>query len=194
MSRLRIKYFIDDPAGINPPELVPVFHRWIQRDALSGLWIDVADYVHVPEGPSIVLIGHEADLAIDFGRGRPGLAYIRKRDLEPTLEGNVRLTLESLLAASSRFDEEAALEGRYRIRTDEIEVTFLDRLSVPPESSDISHAESATSAAVESVLGLEPESVERIDDDARHPVSLRVRVPQAPSVSAILELQTTATS
>ncbi len=194
MSRVRIKYFLEDPDGINPPELVPVFHRWIQRDALSGLWIDVADYLHVPEGPGIMLIGHEADLYLDFSRGKAGLAYVRKREFSSSLEDNVLLAIRSLDEAVSLFNKENALEQRYRVRTDELEITFLDRLRVPPELTDISTAVGATSRAVAEAAGREPGSIERIDADPRHPLSLRVRVPESASVSAVLELETSSTS
>ena len=37
--------------SIDLTQAIPVFHRWIQEQALPGLLIDVADYRHVPEGP-----------------------------------------------------------------------------------------------------------------------------------------------
>lgn len=30
--------------------IVKMFHRWIQQAAVPGLLIDVADYLHVPDG------------------------------------------------------------------------------------------------------------------------------------------------
>src|SRR6266481_671034 len=59
---------------------IPVFHGWIQRQALPGhLLIDVHDYSHVHHGPGILLVAHEANLSIDEAEGRRGLVYMRKQ-------------------------------------------------------------------------------------------------------------------
>ena len=61
---------------------IPVFHRWIQQQALPGLLLDVADYRHVPEGPGVVLVAHEAIYGLDQGGGRLGLLYNRRTRLD----------------------------------------------------------------------------------------------------------------
>lgn len=61
-------------------DFIPVFHGWIQRQALPGhMLLDVHDYSHVHHGPGILLVTHEANLSIDEAEGRRGLAYIRKQ-------------------------------------------------------------------------------------------------------------------
>jgi len=75
LHRISVKYFVTDPTVVNLDEIVPVFHRWIQNQSVEGFLIDVADYKHVCQGPGVVLIGHEADYALDMTGGRPGLLY-----------------------------------------------------------------------------------------------------------------------
>jgi len=61
-------------------DFIPVFHGWIQRQALPGhMLLDVHDYSHVHHGPGILLVAHEANLSIDEAEGRRGLVYIRKQ-------------------------------------------------------------------------------------------------------------------
>ncbi len=61
-------------------EFIPVFHGWIQRQALPGhMLLDVHDYSHVHHGPGILLVSHEANISIDEAEGRRGLVYIRKQ-------------------------------------------------------------------------------------------------------------------
>ena len=43
-----------------------------------------------PTGPGIMLIGHEADRSLDFGEGRPGVVYQRKRDGRGHARGALR--------------------------------------------------------------------------------------------------------
>jgi hypothetical protein len=61
-------------------DFIPVFHGWIQQQALPGhMLLDVHDYSHVHHGPGILLVAHEANLSIDEAEGSRGLAYIRKQ-------------------------------------------------------------------------------------------------------------------
>lgn len=97
------EFFIKFPANLkanyDAKELIPVFQRWIQKDALEGVLIDVANYTHVEQGPGVLLIGHEANWSLDFGDGEPGLLYTRKRealgDIETRLRDAFRLSLEA---------------------------------------------------------------------------------------------------
>ena len=51
-------------------DFIPVFHRWIQKQTVSGhLLIDVHDYSHIHQGPGILLVGHEGNFSIDLADG-----------------------------------------------------------------------------------------------------------------------------
>ncbi|MBW1832016.1 MAG: hypothetical protein JRJ10_10020, partial [Deltaproteobacteria bacterium] len=52
-------------------KLIPVFHEWIRAKKITDeLLIDVADYAHVPQGPGVVLIGHQSDYYLDVADNR----------------------------------------------------------------------------------------------------------------------------
>src|SRR3954465_5689913 len=65
--RTQVKFFLTtaegvaNADGIDLAAFAPVFQRWIQQKSVEGQFVDVADYRHVFEGPSIVLIGHDSD-------------------------------------------------------------------------------------------------------------------------------------
>jgi hypothetical protein len=70
-QRVAAKFLLTDPTV--PVQLEPfigTFHRFIQQGVLDGLLVDVADYSHVPNGPGIVLIGHDVDYGLDLVGGR----------------------------------------------------------------------------------------------------------------------------
>ena len=71
--KYELKFFLDDTAGVEMEEFIPVFHDWIQTQQLAELLIDVADYRHVPHGPGVVLIAHDAHYAMDLADDRLGL-------------------------------------------------------------------------------------------------------------------------
>ena len=81
LGKVQIKLYAE--TGVDQPldAFIPLFHSWIQKNALGEMVYDVADYTHVPQGPGVLLVGHGSDYAVDEGEGRPGLFYSRKRDL-----------------------------------------------------------------------------------------------------------------
>ena len=80
-------------------KLVPVFHEWIRAKKIPNeLLIDVADYAHVPQGPGVVLIGHQSDYYLDVADDRPGLLYSRKRGFDGDFQAGIDDGLAHCLA------------------------------------------------------------------------------------------------
>ena len=62
LQRIGIKIFADKPAPVPVREFIPVFHSWIQKQAVENhLLIDVHDYSHMHQGPGILLVAQEAN-------------------------------------------------------------------------------------------------------------------------------------
>ncbi len=87
--RIAVKLYLEDPQGLDPEELVPVFHRFIREELVDGIPIDVARYAHVVDGPGVLIIGHRKDYSLDLADGRPGLAATWKRDPEGDLADRI---------------------------------------------------------------------------------------------------------
>ncbi len=139
--RIHVKYFVKDLAAVDLLEFVPIFQRWIQNHTVEGLLIDVVDYRHVYEGPGIVLIGHEADYAMDISGGQPGLLYRRKRQLSGDLREQLRTALRLALRGCHALETDPDLAGRISFHTGRVELAFVDRLRAPnrPETFDALH-------------------------------------------------------
>ncbi len=182
--RIHVKYFVTDPEAVDLPALIPVFHRWIQQRRVDELLIDVADYKHVHEGPGIMLIGHEADYALDLGRGRPGLLYSRKRALDGDLRDVLRAVLRQALYGCHLLETDPALGLTFR--ADEVEVAFLDRLLVPNEPASLAQVRDDLEAALASFYGEAPVHLDWLDEDPRQPFSVHVRIPEAADLATLL--------
>ena len=182
--RIHVKYFVTDPDTVDLPALIPVFHRWIQERRVDELLIDVADYKHVHDGPGIMLIGHEADYALDLGRGRPGLLYSRKRLLNGDLRDVLRTVLRQALHGCHLLETNPALELTFR--TDVVEVAFLDRLHVPNQSASLARVRDDLEAALAAFYGEVAVRLEWIDEDPRQPFAVRVRMPEAADLATLL--------
>src|SRR4029077_10076795 len=65
LQHVNVKLIVRTPEEVDLEPLIPIFHGWIQGRVCDELLLDIADYRHVPAGPGVVLIGHEADYSVD---------------------------------------------------------------------------------------------------------------------------------
>ncbi len=184
--RLQIKYFVENPDAVDLSAFIGIFQTWIQVKKLEGVLIDVADYRHVHEGPGIVLIGHDSDYGIDLSRGRLGLLYTRKRQVDDSLLKQLYNAFRLSLTAASLLEAESALQGKLKFCTDELEIRFTDRLRVPnrPESLELVRDEVATALAA--VYASTPVSFAPVSSDPRQLFTVTARAEGAPSVGELL--------
>ncbi len=131
--KFQVKLYATAPE-VDLEALVPVFHDWIRTNKIPDeLLIDVADYAHVPQGPGVVLIGHQSDYYLDLADDRPGLLYSRKRGFDGTLEAGIEDALVRALGACRLLEAEASLGLQFR--TDEVLFRVQDRLNAPNDDA-----------------------------------------------------------
>ncbi len=127
IQHIRVKVFARRPVSIDGA--IAVFHRWIQTRACPEMLIDVADYRHVPDGPGVILIGHEASYSLDNTKGRLGLLYSRKLEGGGPQE-NLRQAYDAAMAACRRLEQEPEFAGKLEFGS-ECEFSINDRLLAP---------------------------------------------------------------
>ncbi|MGB0386242.1 MAG: hypothetical protein ACPGWR_15645 [Ardenticatenaceae bacterium] len=187
-EHIKVKFFVEEPAAVDLPAFIPLFHGWIQNKTVEGLLIDVADYKHVPEGPGILLIGHEGDYAIDMANGRPGLLYSRKREWgdDHTLKQRLRTVFRLALRACQPIEAEPAFEGRIKFRTDDVELTFADRLNAPNQPETLDAVREEILAVLANLYPEREITLERTNQHPRQPFTLRIQASDAPNLSTLL--------
>jgi len=184
--KVQIKLFVESPRDLDPEPFVPVFHRWIQEQTLDEMVMDVAQYGHVHQGPAVLLVGHASDYAIDFGEGRAGLLYSRKREAPSDAIQCVKDAVRRALAAAKKIEDDPSLPARVRFRTDEILFRLNDRLLAPNDAETFADVEPVLKAALAGLYGDAP-SVER-KGTARELFGVTVKAPngKGPSVAELL--------
>ncbi len=131
LQRLGVKLFLEDPSSLEILSFIPVFHSWIQKQAVEGhLLIDLHDYSHVHRGPGILLVAHEGNFSMDQAGDRLGLFYYRKQPSNGSLGDHIQTIFRTALEACRLLEEESELEG-VRFKTDEVLVVANDRLFAP---------------------------------------------------------------
>lgn len=174
--RISAKLYADNPEVIVLDAYIPLFHGWIQRRVLDGVPIDVADYAHVPDGPGMMLIGHEADRSLDLGEGRPGAVYARKRDGRGTLPELPERVAATIAAADRVADDIEAdpLAAGVRFGRDEILLRVADRLLAPNDDATLEELRPAIEEALATVRPGRAATLGRVTEDPRGPLTIRV--------------------
>lgn len=191
INRIAAKLFVAGGAGLDTDRLIPVFHGWIQRQAVTGLLIDVADYGHVIDGPGVLLIGDEADRALDLGDGRPGFAYFRKRRAQGTPRERIAASIAEAVIGADLLEREPALDG-LRFSLDEFEVRIADRLHAPNTSETFASLAQDVIDAIGDVLGdVEVELTQAPDE--RRPFTVTARISGAGALADLADLAARAT-
>ena len=130
LQHVNAKMFVEGDLTIDLERFMEVFHRWVAEQSLDELLIDVADYRHVPAGPSVVLVGHEADYVMDNTGNRYGLLYNRKAALDGSRSNSDRF--QQALASAARVCSllEAEFAG-LKFSRSEFELSINDRALAP---------------------------------------------------------------
>jgi len=168
--RLGVKFNLKQQPTLAPDDILPIFQRWIQEHTLEGMLIDVIDYKHVPEGPGVVLIADEADLAYDLTDGEIGLYYIRKRDLPDELSDALRLVFRGALDAALALEAEAP--GDIVFDFGSAKISFLDRMHYRNTPEVFADTRAIMTELLSGIYG-QAVTVSRFYDDPRAVFALR---------------------
>ncbi len=143
IHRLGIKFFAADPASIRLEDFIPLFHGWIQRQAVpEHLLIDVHDYSHIQGGPGILLVAHEGNFSLDMSGGRPGLFYYRKTPAA------LPSTFKHALGACRLLEKDAGMQ----FRMDEMLIVANDRLEAPNDDAVFAQLKPMLAATIQEVF------------------------------------------
>lgn len=185
-KRIYVKYFVNEPAAVDLPEIVPIFHHWIQQKSVEGLLIDVADYKHVYQGPGIILIGHEGDYALDTTSGRAGFQYTFKREFADTLRDNIRTAFRLALQGANQLEVEPSLKGQVTFAATEAQLVLADALATPNTAEGYAAVAEDVYAVAAELYG-EDVVIAQVENDPREHLTIRVIAPQANGVGELAQ-------
>ncbi len=172
--RISLKLYADQATVPPHAKLVEVWHRWIKEGVLSELLVDVVDYGHVHRGPAVLLVGHESDYALDYGDGRAGLLYVRKRAPD---DASKRLE-DALLrvANAAKLLEAEPLLGGLKLETSSVLLRVLDRLNAPNEPATWEADRAEIERVAARAFG-EGARAAYVAGDQREPFTVRIESP-----------------
>ena len=148
LHKFCVKIYAEDPGATRLDAFIPVFHRWIQKQAVEGMLIDVADYGHLPQGPGVLLVGHEADYAMDGMEGPLGMLYTRKTSVGGRLSDRIAGAFWAALGACVKLENEPEFQGKLRFDAGRALFIGNDRLNAPNTEEAFQALRSDLSAAL----------------------------------------------
>ena len=176
-DRLQISIYSEPlrSADVDLEQYVSVFHDVIRQSALAGLLIDVASYAHVPNGPGVLLIGHEFDFSVRIALGRVGLTCRHKRD--PSSEGNaLKRCLRQLLQAAQLLEGASKLSEAPSFQASQFVFRSNDRLRCPNNPEVGSRVARTVGGLFSKTLGISNLDVASIGPE-REPLTLVITRP-----------------
>ena len=185
-QQVSVKLFAADPGAVVMDAFAAIFHRWIQENRIPHqLLIDVADYRHVPDGPGILLVAHQAHYAIDSERGPLGLLYSVKRDPPDELESKLVEAARDAVAAARALEEDPARPIRFR--GDRIRVAIMSRRLAPNTAETFAAARPALEGFAARLYPGRHAAIEHLADP-REPFAVEIAVEGATTLADLGQL------
>lgn len=149
IQHFRVKLFATPDSHPRLGDAIPVFHRWIQNKTLPEMMIDVSDYEHVPSGPGIILVCHEAIYGLD----KLGLVYNRRTALNGSVEDRLQQAVKAADTAAALLEKEPEFSGKLRFDRNAWEVAVNDRMLAPNNAATWNSLEPVIRKVFDSLIG-----------------------------------------
>jgi hypothetical protein len=177
LQHLIVKIPVAGPLGIDPARVVDIFHKWVAAQSIAGvLLIDVAELLHVPDGPGVVAVGVEADFALDHTGGTWGVLS-RRKDLLP---GTNLERVEQAFGAAGQAAQwlEEAFAGALKFSRTEFELMVNDRGIAPNLPETYAEGIPEIEGALRALLGSGEFRLTRHDREPRQRFGVTVKCAQ----------------
>ena len=182
-QHLNVKFFVTEPDTVDLQPYSAIFNRWIQEKAVADeLLIDVADYRHVPDGPGVVLVGHEANYSLDNAEGRLGVLYNRKAPVTGTPGQRLAQAVGAALRAAQRLAADPGL----RVSGQSLQLIVNDRLLAPNTPETLAEMQPELTAFFDKLYGPGGYTLER-REEPRARLTLNIHAKDAIGVDGLLE-------
>lgn len=177
LQHVNVKFFLEDAESVDLEKAIHVFHSWIQEQKLDDLLIDVADYRHVPSGPGVILIGHNAQYSFDNEEGQLGVLYNRKTPMETSGAKLIASSLRAALHICRLLMKEETFQGKIKFARNRLQFIVNDRLLAPNNGETYERLLPQFAAALAKVFGQKDYQFSRASDPRKR-LAIVVEVPQ----------------
>lgn len=176
LQRINVKMLAQAPPDFELNPFLAIFGRWRNDKEHPEVWVDLADYAHMPKGPGVVLIGKRGNFSIDLADPAPGLLYCGKRDYEGSNEQRILETFRRGIGLVKPLLAEADYPPQLQLQPEAWELTFNDRLDTPNTDATDAELRPGIDAALKTLFGDGGYEAQReTDPERRYAFSIRAK-------------------
>lgn len=149
------------------------FANWIP-DA-PEVYVDVADYRHVPGGVQIILVGHYHDVVLDASDGILGVAFSVKRPQNGDDATQLATSLNQALAALARLETDPIFSGILKFDRARFSLTINDRAKLTNDQNSLAALSPSLTTALKEVFPGKNHELSLLATDPRRRLSVVIR-------------------
>ena len=181
--RISVKYPIAEAGALDLDKVILVFHQWIQQSAVPGRLMDVADYRHMTDGPSVLLVGHDRDYGIDLSDGKMSVFHTLKRDVLDSVGDALAVVFPGALTAMKRLEKDESV--KLRGLKEQATLLIQDRLRAENSAKGLDIVRADVERVVKAIYGGAAATISRDDGDARRCLTVSIAVKDALDAAAL---------
>jgi hypothetical protein len=176
VQHINVKIYSTTPDAVSLDRTILIFHRWIQENLVEELLIDVADYSHVPAGPGVMLIGHQASYSVEPGaEERPGLLYNVRVRREGGNRDRFAHALGQAIKACDLLEQDPLWKDRVLFDAGDLYVLINDRALAPNTPESFAALKDELTEALQQVMGDVAFEISYEQGDPRARLKIRVK-------------------
>lgn len=185
LQNIQWKIHLDEKTVGKPHDWFKAFATWIPDS--PEVFVDVADYSHVQDGPVIFLSGHVECYSLDATGRRTGLLYERRQPAEGANAEKLHGSFKSLLTHAARIEVEPVFgENAPKFLAGDVKFIINNRAIAPNEDGTLAAIRSELDAILEKVYGAGGYTLER-EQDRRQRFMVHVRAKTPVTVAEVLK-------
>ncbi|HEX2612386.1 MAG TPA: hypothetical protein VHO02_02185 [Fibrobacteria bacterium] len=184
LQNLQWKLHLDEATVGDHHDWFKVFATWIVGS--PEVFVDVADYSHVTDGPVIFLSGHNEAYTLDKTTGRHGLLYERRQPVETANPETLKASLKTLLAHASLVENDATFKTKPKFLAGDLKFIVNNRAIAPNNDETFAALKPELSALLDGVYGAGNYTLTR-EQDARQRFSVYVKAKSDVTVADALK-------
>ena len=163
LQNIQWKIHLADGYSADAHEWFKVFGTWIPDS--PEVFVDVADYSHVQDGPVIFLSGHAVCYSLDAVGKRLGLLYERR---QPAAEGSnpekLNESLSSLLKHAAMLESDATFKNKPKFVAGDLKFIVNNRAIAPNNDATLAALKPELEALLNKVYGTGDYTITRAPD------------------------------
>ncbi len=183
LQNLQWKIHLENGASQQPEAWFRVFNTWIPDS--PEVFVDVADYSHVEDGPVILLAGLQVNYSLDGAGRRLGLLYDRRQPASGSNADKLRESLTAALRAALRLEGEASFPTRPVFLGGDLALIVNNRAAAPNHDDTLAAVKPELDRLLSALFGSGEFTLTR-DPDPRRRFAVQVKAKNPISVSKAL--------